>query len=402
MSGIALQTAIERARTAALAGDAASFAELRRGIQTLDRDGSAPARELVMLSVVAAARLADLPGVEQGLASLQPIGPRDWETLRVWLLGAPELSLPAYAEFVQSLDRRLRISVKAPPARRWTPAIAIVLGGALLSLLLLGLRLMPRPPAQVSREAISATLDGAPATLLATLPAEWRTQLREAGERLAPHGEPSLRDATHASMALLARSLDAAATAPGAGRIAARLLGPRADGTHLARLAEGVRRIDDGPWFDPAAWSDEAWRWSPQGDALLAYRTLLRHLPLGVWATGWFAANWRCDPLATQDVAVHPTASDASQATIVVHIGMESWPATLARRDRTWVPRALLENWGAWAPELSPERCTAERTRALQQSIISTAGALEAWVRSLTQDPDAPPPSATQLPWWLP
>ena len=72
MTTIALQTAIERARATALAGDAAAFTELRRGIATLDRDGEAPVRELHMLGVVAAARLADLPGVAQGLAALQP------------------------------------------------------------------------------------------------------------------------------------------------------------------------------------------------------------------------------------------------------------------------------------------------------------------------------------------
>lgn len=402
MTSIALQTAIERARAAALAGDAAAFAELRRGIATLDREGDAPTRELHMLGIVAAARLADLQAVEQGLAALQPIGPRDWETLRAWLLGAPELSMPAYAEFVQSLDRRLRQTVKVPPSRRYTPALALVLGGALLSLLLLGWRLTPAAPERVSREAIQAVLDGDASAALDALPGGWRGEIREAARLLSAHGDPALLDATHAAMALLARSIDAAANASSAQRVAQRLMGPRADASHLKRLAEGVRTIDAGPWVEPSKWAGEAWSWRPTGDALLAHRTLLRHLPLGVWLGGWFSTTWRCDPLATQDVSVHPTASDADQATLMVQIGVDGWPATLARRERTWVPRTLLEHWGAWQPELAPSLCTAERTQALQQAIVTAARTIEESIRAATVDPDAPQPPALQLPWWVP
>lgn len=402
MTTIALQTAIERARATALAGDAATFVELRRGIATLDRDGSAPERELRMLGIVAAARLADLHAVERGIAELQPIGPREWETLRGWLLGAPELALPAYEAFVQSLDRRLRQTVRVPPSRRWTPALAIVLAGALLSLLLLGWRLTPAAPDRASREAILAVLLGDAAGAVDTLPGSWGDELREAARLLAAHGDPALLDATHAALALLATTLEGASSAPAAARLAERLIGPRADASHLRRLASGVRAIDASPWVEPAKWAKEAWAWRPTDDALFAHRTLLRHLPLGVWFGGWFSTNWRCDPLGTQDVAVHATATDAQQATVVVQIGMDGWPATLARRERTWVPRALLEHWGAWRPGLAPDRCTAERTHAMQQSIVDAARTLEAWVRAAAADAATPPPPALQLPWWVP
>jgi len=402
MTTIALQTAIERARATALAGDAAAFAELRRGIATLDRDGEAPVRELHMLGVVAAARLADLPGVDQGLADLQPIAAREWSTLRAWLLGAPELSLPAYAEFVQSLDRRMRQTVKVPPSRRWTPALAIVLAGALLSLLLLGWRLTPAAPERASRDAIVAMLQGDAAAVTAALPGTWGNDLHEAARLLAAHRDPALLDATHAALALLATTLEGAANAPNATRLAERLMGPHADASHLKRLASGVRSIDASPWVDPSKWEKEAWAWRPTDDALFAHRTLLRHLPLGVWFGGWFSASWRCDPLGTQDVSVNATADDATQATIVVQIGMDSWPATLARRERSWVPRTLLEHWGAWQPQLAPERCTADRTHALQQAIVTAARTLEEWVRTAATDADAPLPPALQLPWWVP
>ena len=402
MTTIALQTAIERARAAALAGDASTFAELRRGIATLDRDGVAPTRELHMLGIVAAARMADLPAVEQGLAELQPMATRDWSTLRAWLLGAPELSLPAYAEFVQSLDRRMRQTVKVPPSRRWTPALAIVLAGALLSLLLLGWRLTPAAPERASREAIVAVLQGDATAFTGALPGSWRDDLREAARLLAAHRDPALLDATHAALGLLATTLEGATNAPAAANLARKLMGPHADATHLKRLADGIRTIDAGPWVDPSKWEREAWAWRPAGDALLAHRTLLRHLPLGVWAAGWFSVNWRCDPFGTQDVSVNATADDATQATIVVQIGVDSWPATLARRERTWVPRALLEHWGAWQPRLAPELCTADRTHALQQSIVTAARALEEWVRAAAADADAPPPPPLQLSWWVP
>lgn len=402
MTSIALQTAIERARVAALSGDPATFAELRRGILSLDRDSTAPVRELRMLGVVAAARLADVGAVETGLAALDPIGPRERSTLRAWLLAAPELELPAYAEFVQSLDRRMRQDMAAPPARRWTPALVIVLGGALLSLLLLGWRLTPASPDRAARDAIMAVLDGDATALADALPASWRGQVRQATGALAMHADPTLARETQAAVEQLAAAIEAAARGPAADAVARTLVGPRADGAMLARLAAGVRAINESGWLDPSAWASRAWSWRPEGDALLAHRTLLRHLPLGIWATGWFSAGWRCDPLGTQDVAVHPTASAPDQATVVVHVGLDSWPATLARRDRTWVPRSLLERWAAWQEALDPERCTPERTQSLQRSIIASLRAIAEWVGKAGTPAGSSAPASPEVPWWLP
>ncbi|MEY2785678.1 MAG: hypothetical protein RL277_1888, partial [Planctomycetota bacterium] len=360
MTSIALSTALERAREAALVGDPASFTEHLRGIESLDRAGEAPTHELRMLALVAAARRADLHQVETLLEQAGTLPLSEWERVRRWLLAAPEMPIPAYAEFVRSLDRRIRKQTTIPAPRRWTPSLAIVLTGALLSLMVLAWRLSPRSPSQSNALAVRAVLAGDPGIVLEQLPSSWQEPCLQAGRLLAAHDSEAAWKSTEAAVDALIAGLHAASGSRSASRIAETLLGPRASRPDLDRVALGLMQWKAAPWLRVAAWGDPAsLDWKPEGDALLAWRTALRHMPLGLWLPGWFSTQWQCEPLRGETVTVLRNSGDGARVTLQIVVGGHEWNAPATRVDRCWPPDALIDEWKAMQPRLDASQCTA-------------------------------------------
>lgn len=362
-------------------------------------------RELRMLSVVAAARRADLSAVEGALRSVGALAPSDWKSLHQWLLAAPEMQHDAYAAFVRDLDRRMRRSTNRSPARRLTAALAVLLVASCLSLLVLAWRLSARDPADQTQSVITGVLDGQPETVLAAAPGAWADALRGATRQLtlvSPDQLKAEREATSAAMAALANSLQQAAGSAHAATVAARWIGPDATTTQVQQLAAGVQAMRESPWLDVTRWNSEGWSWSPDGAGQFFWRALLRHAPLGVWMPGMFGADWQCDPRTTPSVFVHATARSGPTATLLVQVGASSWHTPMARIGRDWASNALAERWPGWQPSLEPAACTPEMARKLQSSIAQTATSLATWTDRLAAGEDAPAPPVQDIAWWVP
>ena len=405
MTNIVIETAVQRARAIALSGAPDQFDEALEAVVTLDRGGEAPLRELRMLSVIAAARRADLTAVDAALQSVGALAPSDWKSMHQWLLAAPEMQHDAYAAFVRDLDRRMRRSTNRSPARRLTSALAALLVASCLSLLVLAWRLSTRDPADQTQLAITGVLDGQPNALLAAIPGAWADELRSAARQLSQLPTDQLnaeRDATTAAVASLTKSLQQAASCANASTVAERWIGPNATTSQLQRLAEGFKAMQDSPWLDVTRWHDEGWSWSPDTEGQFAWRTLLRHAPLGVWMPGMFGVEWRCDARNTPTVFVHATARKGSIATLLVQAGANSWHTPLVRVGREWACGALVERWPTWQPSLEAAACTPVMARWLQASIAQTANALAAWTDRLAAGEDAPAPPVQDIGWWVP
>lgn len=403
MISIALRTAVERAREAALTGDAQTFPEHLRGIQSLDRSRLAPEHELRLLAIVAAARRADLAEVDAKLQAAGSLPNHEWDRVRRWLIGAPEMTIPAYADFVRTLDQRMRRQVKIPPSRRWTPSIAIVLAGALVSLAVLAWRLGAVDGGESNAATIEAVLSGRPDALLQQCPSAWRAELLEAGGLLAAHETSSEWAATQAAIEALSKSLRNAASSPAAVRIAETLIGPRATAQDLGKVAGGVLAWRDAPWLRVGAWSDPAtWSWSPSDDARMAWRTALRHMPLGLWLPGLFSVQWRCEPLRETSVTVVRTSGDHSRSSLQAVVGTRDWTIPASRVGRLWVADPLIAQWPSVHATLVPETCTAPRAAACQRSITDVVRAIGAWIDRLSAGSTDPAPSTAEVPWWVP
>jgi hypothetical protein len=403
MSSISLAVAIERARESALTGDAATFEEHLRSVESLDRAGEAPTSELRMLAIVAAARRADLAEVDRLLAPIDPLPAHEWEQLHRWLLGAPEMKFEAYAAFVRSLDRRVRRTVSIPAARRWTPSIVLVLLGALLSLAILAWRTSAIDAAASNREAIEAVLEGDAATLLECVPSAWESRLLAAKDLMAQHASAEATAGVERALAELSDALRAAATSPAAARVAETLLGPRASPEQLQSLAASVAEWQHSPWLKLESWSKpEALAWKPSGDARLAWRTALRHMPLGLWLPGWFSTEWQRAPLQDEQAVVLRTSGDPSRITLQVLVGVREWRTTATRVQRYWLPEALQDRWRDLDPRLDASRCTAAQSRACQQALADSLRSIAAWITRLAKDPSAIAPPTDEIPWWVP
>jgi|GEM_PF-2871602 len=405
MTSLVIEAAVERARTSALVGNAAEFNLAFQSVQTLDRDGEAPMHELRMLALVAAARLADLQGVETTLESLQPLSPSDWKRLRHWLVSAPEMQHANYIEFIRELDRRTRQSNRMSPMRRWTPALAIVLIAACVSLLLLSWRLSPTDPSDDTRQLIIAVLDGSPSEIVNMLPRDWESSLRKAVATLAQTDGTDMHaahEATNAAMLLLANALRTAAASPQATSIAERLVGPRATAEHLKLLAQGVELLRESPWLNISLWKDgDFWRWKPDTASVFALRTLLRHAPLSLWMPGLFSSEWRCDPRLEYSVFAHETARSGSSTTVRVQIGSNAWFVPTIRIGRRWASIGLDQMWPSWQQFLLPQACTASVAQQLQSDCAAVCASLSGWIDKLSIGADQASPEVKQIPWWV-
>jgi hypothetical protein len=403
MTPIALATAIERAREAALTGDASTFADHLRGIQALDRDGHAPSQQLHLLAIVAAARCADVGEVDRLLDRAGHLPASEWDRARRWLVGAPEMQLPAYVDFVRSLDRRMRNQVKIPAQRRHTPAIAMILAGSLASLAVLAWRLSPADAADSTRRAIESVLSANATALLEELPSNWRGELAVSGSALATHDTAASWKATEASIDALSKALLGASKAPTAVRIAERLIGPRADAAALERAAKGVGEWRACPWIRVSKWSDpDALAWTPSDDAAFAWRCALRHMPLGVWMPGWFSPSWQCEPLRIDPVAVTRSTSDGTRGTLLVLVGTRDWATPVALEGRRWPSTGVSQRWRELQPALAAERCTAAQAALMQQSMADQVSAVAAWIDRMASGQESPAPPAQEVPWWVP
>jgi len=403
MTSISLATAIERARESALTGDPVAFMDHLRGIESLDRAGEAPAAELRMLSIVAAARRADLAEVDRVLGQVEPMSGPDWEQLRRWLLAAPEFQFSAYAAFVRSLDRRMRRQVSIPPARRWTPSIVTVLAGALLSLGILAWRTSAADPSVTNQAAIDAVLRGDAAELLDALPSAWRSRLLAARDLLAAQASSEVTADVEKAILALADALRAAASSPAAARVAETLIGPRATPQQLQSLAAGVTEWQHSPWLKLEAWSKpDALAWKPSDDALLAWRTALRHMPMGLWLPGWFSAPWQCAPLQDERAMVLRTSGDPARITLQVLLGTQEWKTTATRVERCWLPEALQERWRDLDPRLDAAQCTAAQSQACQRGLAESLRSVAGWIHRLTANASEVTPSTKEVPWWVP
>lgn len=403
MSAISLAMAVERARESALTGDAAAFEEHLRSVESLDRAGEAPTSELRMLAIVAAARRADLAEVDRLLAPIDPLPAHEWEQLRRWLLGAPEMQFEAYAAFVRSLDRRVRRKVSIPAARRWTPSIVMVLLGALLSLAILAWRTSAVDAAASNRQAMEAVLAGDAATLLDCVPSTWKARLLAAKDLMAANASPEATASVEKALTELSDALRAAAISPGATRVAETLLGPRATPEQLQNLAASVAEWQHSPWLKLESWSKpEALAWKPSGNAQLAWRTALRHMPLGLWLPGWFSTEWQHAPLQDEQVVVLRTSGDPSRITMQVLVGVREWKTTATRVERFWIPEALQDRWRDLDPRLDASRCTAAQSQACQQALAESLRSIAAWVARLTTNSSAIAPPTNEVPWWVP
>ena len=405
MTNIVIETAVQRARAIALSGATDQFDEALEAVVSLDRGGEAPLRELRMLSVVVAARRADLTAVEAALQSVGTLAPSDWKSLHQWLLSAPEMQHDAYAAFVRDLDRRMRRGTNRSPARRLTAALAVLLVASCLSLLVLAWRLSARDPADQTQLAITGLLDGQPGTVLAAAPGAWADALRGAVRQLGqvpPEQLKAEREATTAAVAALAKGLMTAASGANAATVATRWIGPNATPAQLQQLAAGMKAMQDSPWLDVTRWNGEGWSWSPDATGQFAWRTLLRHAPLGVWMPGVFGADWQCDARITPSVFVHATARSGPAATLLVQMSAKSWHTPMVRIGRDWASSALAERWPNWQPSLEPAACTPDMARWLQASIAQTANALAAWTDRMAAGQDASAPPVQDIGWWVP
>jgi hypothetical protein len=374
-----------------------------RGVESLDRTGEASAAELRMLSIVAAARRADLAEVDRVLAQVEPLSGPEWEHLRRWLLAAPEMQFSAYAEFVRSLDRRMRRRVSVPPARRWTPSIVMILLGALLSLGILAWRTSALDPSATNQAAIDAVLRGDATELLGALPSAWRSRLRAARDSLAAQASTEATADVEKAILALADALRAAASSPAAARVAETLIGPRGTPAQLQSLAAGVTEWQHSPWLKLETWSrPDALAWKPSGDALLAWRTALRHMPLGLWLPGWFSAQWQCAPQQDERAMVLRTSGDPARITLQVLLGNREWKTTATRVERFWLPEGLQERWRELNPRLDAARCTAAQSQACQRALAESIRPVAAWIARLTANASEVSPAAAELPWWVP
>jgi len=343
--------------------------------------------------------------VEAALQSVGALAPSDWKSLHQWLLAAPEMQHDAYAAFVRDLDRRMRRSTNRSPARRLTAALAVLLVASCLSLLVLAWRLSARDPADQTQLAITGVLEGQPNTVLAAMPGAWADQLRVAVRQLSlvpPDQLKAEREATATAVAALAKSLQQAATGANAATVAARWIGPNATVAQLQQLAAGFKAMQDSPWLDVTRWNGDGWPWSPDAAGQFAWRTLLRHAPLGVWMPGLFGADWQCDARATPTVFVHATARSGPTATLLVQVGANSWHTPMVRIGRDWASGAIAERWPTWQPSLEPAACTPDIARWLQSSMAQTAASLAAWTDRMAAGQDAPAPPVQDIGWWVP
>lgn len=403
MSDFTLEAGLERARRAALAGQASAFDAELQAIQTLDRDGSAPMRELRLLELVARARQADLAAVDRVLASLQSLAPSEWRRVHGWLVGAPEMEHEAFADFVRSLDRRLRQRSLGPGARRLTPALAIALAASAAALALLAWRITPLPAEDTNRQAIESVLAGQSKDMESAMPDIWTRRLAETRLAIAAQASPEMAAKTTAAVEALAKALSDAASSPAAGSLARQLMGPLASPNDLTRLAEGVRGWCESPWLSASAWGDgRAMAWSPGGESLLAWRTLLRHAPLTAWLPGWFGGDFRVDPLQDPGVRVRGVAKDQDTRALQVQAGTASWPLTTRRVGRHWVPSGMVDRWTAWQADVDPARWDATRTRNLEERLVAGIEAFTRWIQAWSQGQGTPSPALTDLPWWVP
>lgn len=403
MTSISLATAIERARESALTGDPSAFMDHLRGVESLDRAGEAPAAELRMLSIVAAARRADLAEADRVLVQVEPLSGQEWEQLRRWLLAAPEMQFNAYAEFVRSLDRRMRQRASIPPARRWTPSIVMVLLGTLLSLGILAWRTSAADPAITNRIAIDAVMQGDATALLDALPSAWRSRLLAAKDLLAAQASTEATADVEKSLLALAESLRTAAASPSAARVAETLLGPRGTPQQLQSLATGVTEWQHAPWLKLENWSKtDTLQWKPSGDALLAWRTALRHMPMGTWLPGWFSTQWQCAPLQEEHAMVLRNSGDPARITLQVLLATQEWKTTATRVERFWMPEALQERWRELDPHLDAAQCTAQQSQACQRALAERLRGVAAWIARLMANASDVTPSTKELPWWVP
>ena len=402
MSDFTLEASFERARRAALAGDPVAFDTELQAIRTLDRYGTAPMRELRMLELVVRARQADLAAVDGLLSSLEPLAPSDWRQLHGWLIGAPEMEHATYAEFVRSLDRRRR-QARMPAARRLTPMLIIALVSSVTALLLLAWRVTPLPATETNRQAIESVLSGRWSDALAALPGAWSDRIGQTCSALAAKASPDMATRTIASVDALSKALEAAADSPLAPSLARQLVGPLGSAEDLRRLARGVQAWRESPWLSVAAWGDgRAASWSPQGEALFAWRTLLRHAPLTAWLPGWFGGDHRVDPLVDSAVSVRDVAREQDACILQVQLGATSWSLTTRRVGRHWVPAGMVDRWSLWQSTLDPATCDAAKTRLAEERLIMGLDAVTAWVNSWIQSSGTPAPALTELPWWVP
>jgi hypothetical protein len=253
--------------------------------------------------------------------------------------------------------------------------------------------------------AISGVLDGQPSTVLGAIPGAWADQLRGATRQLSqvpPDQLKAEREATTAAMQALAKSLQQAASGANAATVAARWIGANATTAQLQQLAAGFKAMQDSPWLDVNRWNGEGWSWSPDAAGQFAWRTLVRHAPLGVWVPGLFGADWQCDARTTPTVFVHATARNGPTATLLVQLGAKSWHTPMVRIGRDWASAAIGERWPTWQPSLEPAACTPDMARWLQASIAQTANALAAWTDRMAAGQDAPAPPVQDIGWWVP
>lgn len=403
MSEFTMEAAVERARRAALSGQAAAFDSELQAIRTLDRDGTAPMRELRMLELVVRARQANLTAVDETLDALESLAPSEWHQVHSWLVGAPEMEHESFAEFVRSLDRRLRRRTQLPGARRLTPVLTITLVASVTALLLLAWRINPLPAEETNLQVIEGVLTGRFESVEDGLPTAWAAEVMQVRTAIATHASPEMAAKAAASLDALATTLSEAATAPAAGALARQLIGPLAQPSDLKRLAEGVRAWRESPWIAMSAWGDgRAPAWSPGGEALFAWRTLLRHAPLAAWLPGWFGSDFRVDPLQDPGVRVRSVAKDETTRAMKVEAGAVSWPMTARRVGRHWVPSAMVDRWIAWRVDLDPSRCNAAVTRQDEERLVAGVDAVSAWVRSCSRGAGTAAPSSAELPWWVP
>jgi hypothetical protein len=142
--------------------------------------------------------------------------------------------------------------------------------------------------------------------------------------------------------------------------------------------------------------------WKPSGNAQLAWRTALRHMPLGLWLPGWFSTEWQHAPLQDEQVVVLRTSGDPSRITMQVLVGVREWKTTATRVERFWIPEALQDRWRDLDPRLDASRCTAAQSLACQQALAESLRSIAAWVARLTTNSSAIAPPTNEVPWWVP
>jgi len=403
MSRLALEAAIERARREATTGDATRFHVELQAIQTLDRAGQAPTTELRMLELVARARQADTASVDRLLDAMRPIAPSDWRQIRAWLVGAPEMEQPLYADFVRNLDRLVRLRTSPMTASRLTPILGTILVCSAITLAILSWRLSPVPPEDSASAVIRAVLEGDAAEFLDAMPAEWRATVLSAGRALAAGSSEVADSQARASIDELSAALTEASRSTGALPLARQLLGPAGSVADLRRLAEGVKLWGESPWLRMTAWGDgTAVAWRPAGEATLVWRTLLRHAPLGSWLPGWFGVDWRAEALSIPPTTVRLTASDEASRTLDAQVGSASWAITAVPVGHRWIPQAMTIEWPRWRVSLEDITKDLQSSADAEESLIASIDATTSWVRAWSDGETPPAPDDSVLPWWVP